>query len=193
MNSTVTSSLEFVRPLTLDLAPGALVPLLDEAITVAEKRCGRPGIEIERRGHSAIPSFLMDRSLLRDVFVNLIVNAMEAVGDEGRVQVHAEVIEASRETSIPYRPSGAPGDPWQETEQFAVVRVVDSGPGIGDEECDRIFYPFFTTKNNGSGVGLAMAKKIVGSHRGMIDVDSTPGKGAAFSVRLPMVLRESED
>jgi signal transduction histidine kinase len=72
------------------------------------------------------------------------------------------------------------------------VRIADDGPGIGNGERDRVFYPFFTTKKQGSGVGLSMAKKIVNSHRGLIDVDDAPGGGALFTVRLPMVLERAE-
>ena len=83
-------------------------------------------------------------------------------------------------------------DPWVEFDEFVVIRVADTGPGIDEEEKDRIFYPFFTTKQQGSGVGLSMAKKIVSSHRGLIDVDGAVGGGAVFTVRLPMVLEKAE-
>jgi signal transduction histidine kinase len=71
--------------------------------------------------------------------------------------------------------------------RYAVVRVRDTGCGIPEEHLDKLFYPFFTTKTQGSGVGLPMAKKIVDSHRGLIDVRSDSGRGAEFTVRLPMV------
>jgi signal transduction histidine kinase len=73
------------------------------------------------------------------------------------------------------------------------VRIGDSGPGIPDDERAKVFYPFFTTKKNGSGVGLSVVKKIVDSHRGLIDVDRAPEGGALFTVRLPMVLQRAED
>ena len=193
LDASVNSSLEFVRPVRLDLAHSEVVPLLEEAIAIAEDRRGKPGIVVERRFREGIPPFLMDRKRLRDVFVNLILNAMEAVGDKGTVTVRTDAIEARQEASVPYRPAGgATTDPWQRVEQFVVVRVSDTGAGVAEEERDRIFYPFFTTKERGSGVGLAMAKKIVGSHRGLIDVESSAAAGAEFSVRLPMVVQEAE-
>ena len=73
------------------------------------------------------------------------------------------------------------------------VSVADTGRGIEEEHLEKLFYPFFTTKRQGSGVGLAMARKIVDCHRGMMDVKSEPGKGSTFLVRLPMALPESED
>jgi signal transduction histidine kinase len=193
LNSSVDSALRYVRPVSMNLTPTALVPLLEEAIGVVEKRRGRPGIEIRRRFHGDIPAFLMDGALLRQVFENLVLNALEAVGDSGRVTVEAERVDAPGAASVPYQPSETAGDPWGEAQHFAVVRVSDTGPGIGEKDRDRVFHPFFTTKEHGSGVGLAVAKKIVGSHRGMIEVTSAPGEGAEIVVRLPMVERATED
>jgi signal transduction histidine kinase len=193
LDASVNSSLEFVRPVSLELVPTRILPLLEEAISIAEDRRGKPGIVVKRRFREEISPFLMDRARLRDVFVNLILNAMEAVGDEGTVTVRADALKTRQEASVPYRPAGdGTVDPWQGVEQFVVVRVSDTGAGVAEEERDRIFYPFFTTKERGSGVGLATAKKIVGSHRGLIDVESTAGSGAEFSVRLPMVTQEAE-
>jgi signal transduction histidine kinase len=114
---------------------------------------------------------------------------MEAIGERGSVLVTADVDDAPSGASVPYHPAGRSGDPWERFEQVAVIRVADDGPGIGTAERSRIFYPFFTTKEGGSGVGLATAKKIVATHHGWIEVDSTPGLGAEFIVRLPMVQR----
>jgi signal transduction histidine kinase len=193
LESTISSSLEFVRPLKPRLASGEIVPLLEEAIGIAEGRRGKPGILLRRRFSGGIPAFQMDAGLLRQVFVNLLLNAMEACGEQGTVTVEAEIIDAPTEPSVPYRPDESRGsDPLGDVLQFAVVRVSDTGQGIDEAKRDRIFYPFFTTKKQGSGVGLAMAKKIVGSHRGLIDVESTPGEGAEFLVRLPLVTTQAE-
>jgi signal transduction histidine kinase len=193
LNSTITSSLEFVRPLALAPEHAELVALVDDAIEVARERTGQTEVRIERRYPDLLPPFLMDRRQLRQVFENLFINAFEAMGKSGVLTVDVEARSAPSATSIPY-PMGEDRvrDPWHHFEQFAVVRVADTGPGIGKDERDRIFYPFFTTKKQGSGVGLSMAKKIVNSHRGLIDVDDAPGGGALFTVRLPMILEEAE-
>lgn len=187
LNSTVCSSLEFVRPLPLRLESASLAPLLEEAISVAEGRRGGPGIAIHRAFDAHVPAFLMDRALLRQVFENLILNALEAVGANGTVTVSTELLDAPSETTIPYPPAGeGASDGWQRVEQFVVVRVADTGSGIGACDIDKIFYPLFTTKKQGSGIGLAVVRKIVNGHRGLIDVESVPGQGAEFSVRLPL-------
>ena len=136
----------------------------------------------------------MDRLLLRQVFENLLINAMEAVGEQGSVTVATEVIDAPSVSTIPYVPAGVRShDVWLEAEQYVVIRVTDTGPGIEAEDLDRIFSPLFTTKKQGSGIGLAVVRKIVNSHRGRIDVESAPGQGAVFSVLLPMVRSKPED
>ncbi len=194
LNRCVDSCLQYVRPVSPSLGQNELIPLLDEAITVAVDRRGKPGIEIRRQLPDGLPSFLMDPWLLRQVFVNLILNALEAVGEIGHVLIEAEQVEAPGVASIPYRPFGpAAGDPWQDVKHFVEVRITDSGPGISQEILDKIFNPFFTTKEHGSGVGLAVARKIVSSHRGSIDVASVPGQGAEIVVRLPMALRSAQE
>jgi signal transduction histidine kinase len=192
LDSSVDSCLQYVRPVSPSLTPADLGAMLEEAVVVAEGRRGKPGIEIRRSFDVDIPPFKMDAGLLRQVFVNLLLNALEAVGDSGSITISAGREPAPEAASIPYHPSGPARDPWGDVRQFAVVRIRDSGPGIGEEERDRIFQPFFTTKKHGSGVGLAVAKKIVGSHRGLIDVTSAPGEGAEIVVRLPIVERAAE-
>ena len=192
LNGSVDSCLQYVRPVSPSLSPAHLAAMLEEAIVVAEGRQGKPGIEIRRLFDDDVPVLLMDRELLRQVFVNLLLNALEAVGESGSVTVRAGREPAPEAASIPYDPSGPARDPWAEARYCAVVRIADTGPGIPAEERDRIFQPFFTTKKHGSGVGLAVAKKIVGSHRGLIDVDGVPGGGAEIVVRLPIVERAVE-
>jgi signal transduction histidine kinase len=185
LNRTITSSLEFVRPLSLSLAPAHLGGVLDDALAVAVSRRGKPGLRVHRTACPECPPFLMDRGQLRQVFENLFLNAMEAMGDNGTLGIDVSTVRAPAAVTTPYRPAGAP-----ETlsfESYAVVRVSDTGPGIPVEHLEKLFYPFYTTKKHGSGVGLSIAKKIVDSHRGIIDVASTRGEGTTFTVRLPLV------
>ena len=105
LNGSVDSALRYVRPVSVNLTPSELIPLLEEAIGVVERRRGRPGIEIRRDFRGDIPAFLMDGALLRQVFENLILNALEAVGDAGRVTIEAERVDAPGVASVPYQPS----------------------------------------------------------------------------------------
>lgn len=186
LNRTITSSLEFVRPVSLTPAPASIEDVLDDALTVAIGRRGKPGLKVERRGRPDLPPFLVDRGQLRQVFENLFLNAMEAMGEAGTLEIDVSTAEAPATPTTPYRPTGAT-DPFAAFDTYCVVRIADTGAGIADEHLDKLFYPFFTTKTQGSGVGLSMAKKIVDSHRGLIDVSSKIGEGTEFTVRLPMI------
>lgn len=188
LNRTISSSLEYVKPLTLSLAAARLHAVLDEALATALGRRGKPGIVVERRGEGDLPPFLMDRAQIRAVFENLFLNAMEAMGESGVLRIEVATAPAPQAAAIPYRPpGGSTPDPWSCFDRYAVVKVSDTGTGIPEEHLDKLFYPFFTTKKQGSGLGLSSAKKIVDSHRGLLDVESRPGQGATFTVRLPMV------
>jgi signal transduction histidine kinase len=188
MEATVGSTLEYVRPMPLALEQVPLEPELDRAIEAVSRLESCRAVEF-RRAYAAEPTvFLMDRALLRQAFENLLLNAIEAMGGRGTVRVGTEVIEAPTDASVPWIPAGARRpDSWPEASRFALVRVVDTGCGIEAEDLDQIFSPLFTTKKQGSGIGLAMVRKIVSGHRGLIDVDSRPGAGAEFTVRLPMI------
>jgi PAS domain S-box-containing protein len=190
LDRTITSSLEFVRPISPALAPARIEPILEEALAVANGRGSRPGIVIRRTYASNVPEFLIDRGQIREVFVNLFLNAMEAMGPEGKLEVATALVPAPAAASIPYRPPGSAEGSAQAFDHYVEVRVADTGCGVAEEHVDKLFYPFFTTKKQGSGVGLSMAKKIVDSHRGLIDVETQRGAGTVFRVRLPMVRNE---
>jgi len=191
LNRTITSSLEFVRPVSLTLGSASIEDVLDDALTVAVGRRGKPGIRIERRACPALSAFRMDRGQLRQVFENLFLNAFEAMGEAGTLVIGVTTAEAPTAPSTPYRPAGSQ-EPSESFDTYCVVRVQDTGAGIAEEHLDKLFYPFFTTKKHGSGVGLSMAKKIVDSHRGLIDVASHVGEGTVFTVRLPVVTGAAE-
>jgi signal transduction histidine kinase len=104
-----------------------------------------------------------DTGQMRQALINLIQNARDAAGAAGRVTVDVAV-EADR----------------------AVLSVSDDGPGLDDEQRARLFVPGFTTKVGGSGLGLAIVERIVSEHEGTIDVESSPGLGTTFRIRLPL-------
>jgi len=101
--------------------------------------------------------------LLRRVFENLIRNAWEATGDEGRLRVDLHELSRNR----------------------VAIRFEDDGPGIPASEVSRLFKPFYTAKPGGTGLGLSLVHRIVDAHRGEISVEGRPGIGAAFTVILP--------
>jgi len=133
----------------------------------------------------AIPedlSVLADAQRLQQVFVNLIRNAMEGLGPQGRIDISAQIVHASEP------PAGtALGEGCEMKGEMVEILVADNGPGIAPDILPRIFDPFFTTKDvgHGMGLGLFVVYEIVDEHGGCIAVQSTPGQGATFCIRLP--------
>jgi len=176
IESTIAHCLEYARPLIPGPVSTDPAALLDEAIALARLRRGSDGVRVERRYGAGLTHVACDRSLIRESLINILVNAYEALDGHGTISVSAECAYL--------RPGGdaAAGA----AERLLIIRISDSGPGVPPELIDRIFYPFFTTKTSGSGIGLASARKAVESHGGWLDVESEPGKSTTFTLKLPV-------
>jgi two-component system, NtrC family, sensor histidine kinase HydH len=160
-NSLVTRFLQFARPLKLRLETADLAQLLDRAIAAAEREA--PGVAVYRNYAPEIPPFPFDAELMERVFYNLVLNAAQATPRGGTVTVKT-------------RAEG----------RTAEIAVIDRGVGIAAAQMKDIYNPFFTTKPEGVGLGLAIVAKIVDEHGGKIAVESEPGTGSIFCVSLPM-------
>lgn len=166
-NGKMTQVLDFVRPLRLDLAPADPVALCRAALeaTLARYPGERMGVDWEVGDP---PEVRADARLLQDALANLFANAVEATGRQGRIGIRIAAEGAG----------SAPGERVR-------IEIVDDGPGMEPDVLRRIFHPFFTTKEEGSGLGVPAAQKIVDAHGGTLDVRSRPGEGATFVVLLP--------
>jgi signal transduction histidine kinase len=162
-NSLVTRFLDFVRPLQLRRAPADLAQVLDRSVTMVEREAAARQVTVYKNYSPDIPPFPLDAELMERVFYNLLANAAQATAPGGAVTVKARPVADSAEVS-----------------------VIDRGEGIAPNVMDSIFNPFFTTKADGVGLGLAICSKIVDQHGGRIAVESEPGKGSVFRVYLPM-------
>ena len=171
LNHTVTQCLEYAKPVHLRPRPVDLPVLLAEALQEVRAKWPSGRVEVRESHDPGVSGLRADGIQLRQVLHNLISNAFDAMGGRGSLQIETFLEPVS----------SAP----QNGERFAVIRIRDNGRGITPEVRERLFFPFFTTKAAGSGIGLAIAKKIVDSHQGMIDVESESGHGATFSVKLP--------
>lgn len=159
-NSLITRFLQFARPLQLKPQPADLAHTIDGAVELVRREA--PGIAIYKNYEPEIRPFPFDAELMERVFYNLLLNAAQATAPGGAITVKTRAATGTAEIS-----------------------VIDRGSGIGPEQIDNIFNPFFTTKPTGVGLGLAIVSKIVDEHGGKISVESEPGKGSIFRVLLP--------
>ena len=167
LNTIVTRFLHFARPLKLEKRPTQIPPLLDRALKVAGERWPEAKVELKQEVPENLPEMLIDPDLCEQAFVNLVLNAYEAMGSNGGT------------LTVQAAPANSEG------KRGVVIGIEDTGPGIPSELREQIFNPFFTTKKEGVGLGLSLVSKIVDDHRGWIRVSSEPGKGACFRVFLP--------
>jgi len=163
-NSLVTRFLEFARPLKLEPQKAELDQAIDRAIAQLERGTPRRDVTIYRNYSPDVLPFAFDAELMERVFYNLLLNAAQATAPGGEVTVKTRALGGSVEIS-----------------------VIDRGAGIEAGQLENVFNPFFTTKKDGVGLGLAIVSKIVDLHGGKITVESEPGKGSIFRVFLPVV------
>ena len=168
IDTIVQNFLEFSRPPKLKIQNVSPSDVVDLAIQLLQHRLESFGVSVDVVRERRLPEIDGDPEQLKEVFVNLIVNACEAMGAEGGSIVITEEEGISE-------PVG----------QVAVVRVSDSGPGIPDSIKDKIFQPFFTTKEEGTGLGLSIACRIIEEHKGCLSVKGRPSKGTTFIITLP--------
>jgi signal transduction histidine kinase len=180
-NAIVQEVLDFVRPLRLQVERTSIAQVLHDAVTMAERKASRRDVAVTINVQEQLPLLHGDHQQLCQLFGNLVINAFEALGGAGTIALTASLTRQEVE-------GFGPGEPPGQVD-MVVVEVADDGPGIPPEMTERIFNPFFTTKTQGSGLGLAMVRKVVDAHDGYIDVSSAPGQGTRFRVLLPLAGR----
>ena len=167
-DTIVQNFLEFSRPpklKTQQISPSVVV---DMAIQLLEHRLKSYDVNVKIIRKQPLPEIQVDPEQLKEVFVNIMENACEAMGSGGSIVIIEEVssVEPSKKT--------------------AVIRLSDYGPGISESVIKKIFQPFFTTKDEGTGLGLSIASRIIEEHGGRMDVKSREGEGTTFIITLPV-------
>lgn len=171
VNETLETLLASARPSAPRLASVDLSELMSEVCRLLEPGLRRRQISLEAELPSEPLSASVDPGKIRQVLINLVQNAAEAMDSEGLIVLRAGGFAKVGEV---------------------VLAVEDDGPGIPAEELDKIFEPFYTTKFSGTGLGLAIARSLVEQHHGSLLVESEPGKGTTFFVLLPAVTGDNE-
>ncbi|MBM4330100.1 MAG: ammonium transporter [Deltaproteobacteria bacterium] len=174
VNKIIKQFLDFARPRSPSLEMMDVRKVLKETIALIVYEMEAQGVLLERKDADEIPLLPMDGEQMKQVFLNLLLNGIQAMPQGGKLKVATAV-----------------KDPSTGNRGSSVVEIsfLDSGEGIPEEVQNRIFEPFFSTKEEGIGLGLPIAQRIVAEHRGEIKVKSIPGKGAAFYITLPLYKR----
>ncbi len=171
LNALVARFLDFARPSNLELRPVRISGILDRALDAVQTQLPEAGVRVERHYASGVADVPVDERLCESVFANLIQNAFQAMvaSDSGRERI-------LRLAVAPETSSGRTG---------VGVTVEDTGPGVPADLREQIFNPFYTSKQDGVGLGLAIVAKIVDAHRGWIKLEGDSHLGARFHVFLP--------
>jgi two-component system NtrC family sensor kinase len=167
-SAIVKNLLDFARERPIQPRPIDARAVLEEALSLVGHQFQTLGIAIER-DLAPVPDVLADFGQLRQAFVNIAMNACEAMGTSGRLRVETRVRDGRVE-----------------------IAFSDTGPGIPPERLSKVFDPFFTTKEKGTGLGLSVVYGIVERHGGTVLVDSEVGEGTTFTIRLPVSEAKAE-
>jgi two-component system NtrC family sensor kinase len=174
MARIVGQMVDFYRPSGEGRIPTDVNALLENVVALVRKRLQQGGIEVDLELAPDLPLIVATGDHLKQVFLNMIINALEAMPQGGRLEM------ATRHVSERGHGKKASAD------SFVEIEFADTGVGIPAEHINNIFDPFFTTKSKGMGLGLSVSYGIVERHRGQIQVDSKVGEGTTFIVRLPV-------
>jgi ammonium transporter, Amt family len=174
VNKMIKQFLDFARPRPPSLEPVEIAKVLEDTLLLLKHEMEGQRIGLQRRYSAELPPVPMDPEQMKQVFLNLLLNALQAMESGGTVTVT---------TALKKDPSGGPAGGWAE------VSLADTGKGVPEEIRNRIFEPFFSTKEEGIGLGLPIAQRIVEEHGGEIRVESRPGRGTIFSILLPLTPR----
>ena len=163
LDAVVKRFLDFSRPMELRLEPTQLAGLLKEVLELAQQQLRHSNVQVAQLIPIGIPEVFVDRALLKQALLNLVLNALEAMPQGGQLQ-----LTLSRRG------------------EMAEITVGDTGKGIPVENQQKIFQLFFSTRPGGSGIGLASTFRIVQLHNGSIDFTSEVGRGTTFRIELPL-------
>ncbi len=166
LENIVQQFLRLARPSTLELEPTNIEHLVRHVSDLLAPELGKHQIQITTEAQN-VPPLLADSSQLTQALLNLVINAVQAIDNGGRIELRAT-----------------------QAGNFIQISVSDSGPGISPGKMSAIFEPYFTTKPDGTGLGLWIAQQIALAHGGDIHVANAPGGGAVFTLKLPLKGKE---
>lgn len=164
IDRSVMNLLSYSKPMKPDFMRVHLVRVIQDVVSFLQKIADSKGIRLHTIAQCDDPPLMGDENELKQLFMNIILNSLEAIEKQGNVWVKVNIPSDSRVS----------------------VEIADDGPGIPAEQLGKVFLPFFTSKQHGTGLGLATCKRIVTNHGGDIRVESEPGKGTCFTIDLAL-------
>jgi two-component system sensor histidine kinase HydH len=170
INVIVDQFLRFAKPASPLLEKAEIPPIFEETLQLLKPQIERRRISVQKEFRS-LPPIIIDREQMKQVVLNLLLNAIQAMPEGGQLGLSGQV---------------------PEDNQGVQLSIEDTGIGIPSEDMDKLFDPFFSTKEGGIGLGLSIAHRIIDQHHGKIEVESKPGKGTLFTIWLPMDERKKD-
>jgi hypothetical protein len=182
LDRTVRDLLAFARPGKPEIAPCDVHQVLDRVLLLLAESPEAKHVRLVRAYQPGIPRMHADGKQLGQVFLNLLLNAVQAMPNGGQITLRTVLREVD----------GADGEGAQARGRMVEVALSDTGLGIPPHVLKDIFTPFMTTKRRGTGLGLSVSRRIVEDHGGWIEAESPPGQGATFRIFLPLERSDNE-
>ena len=171
INSIVDDLMYIGKPKKIKFEKASIEEIIAYTLSIAQQQAERQGVTVETIMAGPLPPLDCDEKQLKQVFINLIKNAIESMPEGGRVQIHVKVIEKQQKLSI---------------------SIQDEGIGIADEDILNLGEPFFTTKKDGTGLGLMVTNQIIQDHLGEINIQSLLNMGTKVEVILPILNKKRD-
>jgi len=168
LNSIITDFLNFARPRQPDLVTCQIETVLAKILQFIGPDAKEKGYMLSTQYEPDLPDILADDDMLYQAFLNILINAMQSMPDGGPIDIRVVLVEDSIQ-----------------------IKFIDEGPGIEPEITDKIWDPFFTTKEKGTGLGLGIVKNIIESHNGAVFIENRSTKGVTVTVALPLQTRKA--
>ncbi|TAK09909.1 GAF domain-containing sensor histidine kinase [bacterium] len=166
--SLINDLLNFARPSTPNVSAEDINEIVESIVRILETEAKEKEVQIYRRLATGLPKIFIDKEQIKQVSMNLILNALQSIEGRGVVEVSTRLFAKNH------------------FEQYIQIGIRDSGVGIPERDVENIFTPFFTTKKDGSGLGLSISHQMVQEHGGYIVVESQVGRGTTFFINLPI-------
>lgn len=182
-DNIIRTLVDFSRVTELNIVPENIVNIVDSSLILVQHRIKHENIEIVKEFEKNLPKVLVDKNKMEQVFVNIFLNAIQAMPKGGKLFIRSYPMELDELKGATGRRGG---DFFKIQENAVVVEIEDTGIGIPEDNIKKVFDPFFSTKGprGGAGLGLAVTRNIITMHKGLIDIESAEGKGTKVAITL---------